>query len=167
MPLGHLASFDRQVFLDLLEKSGLSQQALAVKLGVSRGNVGHWVQGRSKPSPPVVPALAKALGVEPLALTGKTEAQADLADIRVCLGLHGTEAATEAGLTPSAVSTLEAAVDMPNVEHLDALAKVYNVSPERIYQAWLTRRVNLYGPDSLDTLDEKTRHALGPWQDPN
>jgi transcriptional regulator with XRE-family HTH domain len=166
MPLGHMASFDRQIFLDLLEKSGLSQQALAVKLGVSRGIVGHWAQGRSKPSPPNVPALAKALGVEPFELTGRTPEQADIADLRVCLGLHGTEAAAAAGLSPSAVSTLEAAVNMPNVRHLDALAGVYHVSTERIRQAWMTRRVNLYGPDSLDTLDDKTRRALGLWKNP-
>lgn len=161
MPLGHMASFDREIFLDLLDRAGLTQRELAVRLGVSRGVVGHWAQGRSKPSPPHVPALARVLGVEPLGLTGKRQGDEDIADLRVCMGMHGNEAAALAEIPLSQVSNLEMAVNKPNFEHLDALAEVYKVSPEKIRQAWINRRVGLYGEDALETLDEETRAGLG------
>ena len=47
----------------LRNAAGLTQEALAVKLGIGQGGVNNIETGRSKPSVPRLYALAKALGV--------------------------------------------------------------------------------------------------------
>jgi transcriptional regulator with XRE-family HTH domain len=48
----------------LRENAGLSQEALAVKAGMSVGNIRNYEQGRRLPSFPGVVKLAGSLGVE-------------------------------------------------------------------------------------------------------
>ncbi len=54
---------------ELRESAGLTQEALAIKAGLSRDGVAHLEQGRRSPSWKTVQALASALGVESGAFT--------------------------------------------------------------------------------------------------
>lgn len=165
MALGRMESFDRGIFLDLLEKSGKTQSEIAVECGVTRGVVTHWAKGRSKPAPQHAPSLAEALGVSVLDLAGKTLVTADLVDLRIIQGMHGAQAAGLAGLKIGQFQTLEAAISMPKPEHLEALADPYKTDADQLRRSWINRRVYLFGRNSLNRLDEATRHYLSPWLD--
>lgn len=52
---------DREDFRTLLERCGETQSSLARLLKVSRISVNHWVQGRARPYPRNVRAIADAL----------------------------------------------------------------------------------------------------------
>lgn len=160
MALGRMESFDHGIFARLLAASGKTQERIAVECGVTKGVVSHWMSGRNKPAPQHVPRLAEALGVDVLALAGKTLETADLVDLRMVHGLVGTQAAEHANLKASQLQTLEAAISAPKPEHLEALAGSYDVSIEEMKRAWTNRRIYLYGLDSLSQLPAQTRDYL-------
>ena len=60
---------------ELRRASGMSQEELAEKLGVSRQAVSKWESGRSDPSTTNLIALAKLFGVEPEELLRAAEAK--------------------------------------------------------------------------------------------
>lgn len=165
MALGRMESFDRGIFLGLLEASGKTQAEIAVECGVTKAVVSHWVSGRSKPAPQHAPVLAEALGVSVLDLAGKTLATADLVDLRVMQGMHGAQAAETAGLKVSQLQTLEGAISMPKPEHLEALAEPYKTDIDQLRRSWVNRRIYLFGRHSLNRLDDETRQYLAPWGD--
>jgi repressor LexA len=43
--------------------AGLTQQALAAKLGISQSAVGKWDRGEAMPSPEFTPKLAEVFGI--------------------------------------------------------------------------------------------------------
>lgn len=46
-------------------QKGLTQSALAEKLGTTTGTIGSWEKGKYSPRPKFVPQLAEILGVKP------------------------------------------------------------------------------------------------------
>ena len=166
MALGRMESFDHGLFIEFLEASGKTQAELAVECGVTKGVVSHWLSGRNKPAPQHVPLLAQTLGVSVLDLAGKTIETADLVDLRIVQGLFGSRAAELAGLKPSQLQTLEAAISMPKPEQLEALAGPYKVTIDQIKRAWVNRRIYFFGVNSLQRLTPETREYLSPWSTP-
>lgn len=165
MALGRMESFDRGIFVELLEKTGVSPAELAVQCEVTRAVVSHWISGRNKPAPQHAPRIASTLGVSVLDLAGKSLSTADLVDLRIAQGLHSNQAAELAGLKPSQVRTLEAAINMPKPEHLDALATPYGTDEDQLRRSWVNRRIHLFGRTSLTRIDDETRQYLAPWAD--
>lgn len=157
MPRGHLETFDRELFAKFLAKSGKPRSVVAVDCGVGKSTISHWLVGRSKPSPAVVPRLAASLGVGVLKLSGKTMATADLADLRLIHGLTTRQAAQRSGIELWHVQLLEEAIIMPKPAHLEALSPVYGVSDEQIRRSWLNRRMVRFGSSSFAHFDPPTR----------
>lgn len=56
--------------LQRLNACGLSQAQLALKSGLSRGSVSHYIAGRNTPNNVSAAKLAKVLGVDPVWLLG-------------------------------------------------------------------------------------------------
>lgn len=165
MALGRMESFDKDIFVELLDKSGLTQHELAVECEVGQSVVSNWLSGRNKPAPQHAPRIAEALGVPVLRLAGKTLATADLVDLRIAQGMHSSQAAEAADIKPSQIRTLEAAITMPKPEHLDALARPYGTDVDQTHRSWVNRRIHLFGRHSLNRIDEQTRQYLAPWAD--
>lgn len=150
--LGRVQGFQPALLRDRLDKTGLTVDAVAVATGVTPQAVRGWLNGSYKPGAEAVRALGDALGVDPLTLRGKTLVTATLVDLRQRMGLTGAEAAAAAGLNPSQVYTLEQAVTSPKLDHLDALAEVYEVDIAGIRRGWLNRRIERFGRESLSRL---------------
>lgn len=162
MALGRMESFEHSIFARLVAASNKTQERIAVECGVTKGVVSHWLSGRNKPAPQHAPRLAAALGVTVLDLAGKTVETGDIVDLRMTVGMVGTQAADLAGLKRSQLLTLEAAVTPPKPEHLEALASVYGVTVEQIKRSWVNRRIYLFGTDSLAHLPDAIREYLSP-----
>ena len=77
---------------------GFTQTALAEKLGVTRGAIGHWIAGRGAPLAPMLVTLSEALGVSVDYLTQKESAPA--------LDLFGPDQDTRPALAAGGADTL-------------------------------------------------------------
>lgn len=60
---------------DMREKKDMSQQAVAVEIGVERSTVAKWESGKSRPRAELLPKLAKLFGcsIEELLVPGGPE----------------------------------------------------------------------------------------------
>lgn len=157
MTLGRMENFSKEAFVDLLAKSGLSQATLAARIGVSKAVVSYWATGKHLPAAVHAPMIANALNCKVMDLAQKSDPNdIDLVDMRYIRGFTALEIARMANLRPEQMSKLEEAISMPNQEHIRALARVYETSSDDVRRAWIARRVNLYGVEALDGLDEAT-----------
>jgi transcriptional regulator with XRE-family HTH domain len=90
----------RQGFGERLDKamkaSGLTQQAIAERLGISSGAITRWRQGKMSPRLPEVPPLAQLLRVTTDYLLGMTDASDPRADERAAYEALLHERLTEA-----------------------------------------------------------------------
>jgi transcriptional regulator with XRE-family HTH domain len=91
-------SFDPEALRRLREERGLSHDSLGAMVRVARPNLIGYEKGRERPGIEVLGDLARALGVDPLALTTATSATATLADLRARAGLSKSALAARVGL---------------------------------------------------------------------
>ncbi len=91
-------SFDPEALRRLREARGLSHDSLGAMVRVARPNLIGYEKGRERPGIEVLGDLARALGVDPLALTRVTPATATLADLRARAGLSKSSLAGRVGL---------------------------------------------------------------------
>jgi len=80
-----------------MERRGLDAKRLAVQVGVSAVTVRSWLGGRSAPNPSRLAALATALDLDPVQLTGVPSSLQTLADLRIHSALNQAEAAALVG----------------------------------------------------------------------
>jgi hypothetical protein len=116
----------------------MTQAMLAEVLGVSDGlRISLWERGSEQPRPRFVPALAAALGVEPLELLDVNPTDPPLWALRLAAGrsLPGMQAA--AGLPVMMYQRLERGVGStePRPGTVEAVATALGVSPERVRAA--------------------------------
>jgi transcriptional regulator with XRE-family HTH domain len=86
-------SFSGQALRQARIDRGLSHDALGLLTGQLRPNLIAWEQGRHQPTPRLLVVLARALGLDPLALLDVTGDTATLADLRARAGLSIVEVA--------------------------------------------------------------------------
>lgn len=91
-------SFDPEALRKLRESRGLSHDSLGAMVRVARPNLIGYEKGRERPGIEVLGDLARALEVDPLALTTATPATVTLADLRARAGLTKSALATRVGL---------------------------------------------------------------------
>jgi transcriptional regulator with XRE-family HTH domain len=77
--------------------AGLTQEQLGGAIGSDQARVSEWERGLFSPRPELIPAVAAAVGVKPLALLDAAPAGPDLESLRLAAGLSLQAIADAAG----------------------------------------------------------------------
>ena len=139
MKIGEIIRINRK-------KRGLTQLALAMRLGVSPQAVGKWERGESEPDFPLLCPLAKELnvtletlfgleqreGYRPAAFEPKQLRQ-NLRARRTAAGLTQAELAEKLGLRPQTVSKWETGVCAPDIAYCKELCALYAITPTELF----------------------------------
>ena len=160
MTLGRMTTFDPSILKALLAEREMKAIELAARVGKARGVVSAWLSGRYQPSLATLPRIAAALDIEVLELAGKKNEDANFTELRYIYGYTGRDVADLAGLKQWQIQVLEDAVNMPNGDHLKAVASALKLPRSTVYEAWVRSRVQRFGADSLEFLDADTRKLL-------
>jgi transcriptional regulator with XRE-family HTH domain len=124
------------------QAAGLSQRALAAAINVAdEDRVRLWERGEARPQARVIPLIAEAIGVEPLALLTGASADVDLTRLRVAAGLSLKEMAARTGLPITSYHRLErrgAPQGGIDAESAKVIADALDVAPDQV-AALLTR----------------------------
>ncbi len=145
MALGQLRGFDPAAVARFRAKLGMTPVQLAILTGVSVESIWSWEAGRFSPAAPAAKRLADALQVGVSHLTTIAPNEATLTDLRQWKGFTAADAAEAAGLTKRQIWRIEQYVAAPKPEVREALARVYDVSPEQFDAAWLRGREAVLG----------------------
>lgn len=129
-------------------RHNLTGLQVATRVGVNPSTVRNWLAGRTAPPPAKLAALAQVLDLNVRDLTGILPARETLADMRIHAALSQAQAASQAGLSQSAFSTIEQGAGALSDGLCAALAGIYGTSGEDVRAAW--QRAN-------DTLKGSTR----------
>lgn len=129
-----VARFDPARLRALRLAAGLTQAALAERVGVVPGRIGDWEQGRFRPLAGTLARIATALDSTPAALQTPTDAPT-LAELRGDAGLTQRHLAAACGLTPGAYAYLELGVTALREPAAAALAAVLGVDPATVAAA--------------------------------
>lgn len=131
-----------EIIRHIRKERGLTQLALAMRLGVTPQAVGKWERGESEPDLSLLIPLAEALRVTPGTLFG-----AEREDWRGCpdfladglpeslrrrrraAGLTQTQLAERLGIRPQTVSKWETGVCAPDIGYCRALCGLYGITP--------------------------------------
>lgn len=125
---------------------GLTQLTLAMRLGVTPQAVGKWERGESEPDLTLLCPLAKELNVTLETLFGleqkagyipvdlsMEQLRDDLKARRTAAGLTQAELAAKLGLRPQTVSKWETGVCAPDLDYLNRLCALYNITPTALF----------------------------------
>jgi transcriptional regulator with XRE-family HTH domain len=132
--------FDSVAMARLRKRRGLTLDALGELLGQSRQHLITWEKGLARPTPVKLVALAKALGVEPSALTTMSSEGPDLAALRAWAGLTQAQLAAAAGIPRPTYSALERGALALRLEVARRVATALGREPEEIRRAYERRR---------------------------
>lgn len=116
--------FDPECLRAARMAAGLSQRELGRRSGVPAPSICLFEQGRSRPEPSTLFALARALRIAPATLLTPTEGPPSLARRRIEAGLLQREVAYDLGIPPSTYSAVErgeATLPSDVAAHLDRL----------------------------------------------
>ncbi|MFV0535310.1 MAG: helix-turn-helix domain-containing protein [Cumulibacter sp.] len=129
-PMGRvgITGFDRQALSRLRRAAGMTQEDLAIIVGVDGSAVSSWEQGRTVPSPQSLDALRAALRDTEGQLVGELDPLRALAQCRARAGLSQKQAAVATGLTPHAVRQIERGVRLPTTDEAAAIGAAYGIS---------------------------------------
>ena len=132
-----VASFDPGALRRLRQAKRLSHDGLADRVGIARPNLIAYEQGKKRPSPKTLRALATALRAEPLQLLSVTARTATLADLRAAKGgLTTTEAAAALGIPRHSYDRMEAGRRPLDAETAQRLAELLGVAPSTVIAAY-------------------------------
>jgi transcriptional regulator with XRE-family HTH domain len=107
----------------------LTQQQLADALGSKKQRISEWERGVTQPRASWVPAVARAINVDPLELMADDYEHLDLEALRVAAGLSRQALSAAVGTTLSRYQRLEAGErtsDLPE-DLLKPLARILSV----------------------------------------
>lgn len=100
-------SFDPEALRRIRWRRGMSHDALAAVVEVARPNLIAYEQGTKRPGVEILGALARALGVDPWALTTARARTATVADLRARAGITKTDLARRLGIARSTWDLIE------------------------------------------------------------
>lgn len=123
-----VSAFNRDAMVRLRTEAGLTQEDLAIRIGVSTTSISGWELGRSAPEPANFQKLVKALRARKGELLGAVDGLRGLAEHRARAGLSQPEAAEQVGIPVNALRMIERGVRLPSPQERAALAKAYRIS---------------------------------------
>ena len=131
-----VASFDPEALRRLRRAKRLSHDALAERVGIARPNLIAYEQGKKRPSPRTLGALAAGLGADPMQLLAVTARTATLADLRAAkAGLTTTETAAALGVPRHSYDRMEAGKRPLDDATAEQLAEMLGVAPAAVVAA--------------------------------
>lgn len=125
---------------------GLTQEQLAVRVGVFPKLVGKWERGLVAPSPGTVVKIAQLLGQPSTAFTDVPIEQATMVDLRLWAGLTRAKASELSGVSERALFEYEHCTRTPSDSDAEALGEVYGRSAAVVQQVYAGARARAY-PD--------------------
>ena len=128
-------SFDPEALRRARQRRRLSHDALAELVDVARPNLIAYEQGTTRPGVEVFAALARALGLDPLALTTATSRTATLADLRARAGVTKTELASRLGIARSTWDLIERGTRKLRPETAAAVSEILGVDERQLQRA--------------------------------
>ena len=117
------------------EDADLTQADLALAIGVSAAQrIANWERGDEQPRPNFIPVLARAVGIEPLALVVVDPSEPGLVGLRLAAGLTVADVAQRTGLPRMTYNRLERGMSVKALteERLEALAKALGVPADEL-----------------------------------
>ncbi|MFN2506235.1 MAG: helix-turn-helix domain-containing protein [Acidimicrobiales bacterium] len=131
-----VASFDPDALRRLRQAKKLSHDGLAERVGIARPNLIAYEQGRKRPSPKTLRALAAALGADPMRLLTASARTATLADLRAAkAGLTTTETAAALGIARHTYDRIEGGRRPLDGDLAERLAALLGVAPGTVLAA--------------------------------
>jgi len=131
-----VASFDPEALRRLRRARRLSHDALVERVGIARPNLIAYEQGKKRPSPKTLRALAAGLGADPMQLLAVTARTATLADLRAAkAGLTTTETAAALGVPRHSYDRMEAGKRPLDSATAERLAELLGVSSATVVAA--------------------------------
>lgn len=166
MAQGRVEKFQPAVLRRLMAAKHMNPPRLAMELGLTPSAVRRWANGTSGPSTEHAGKIAEFFKVDVLELLGKTMDTADIVDIRHRAGLSAAETSRRLGVSRGAIYHVEAGVEIPSRTMLDNLAELYGQKRSFIRLAWIRRRRDLHGLQSVQKLpDYLDREVPDEWKD--
>lgn len=129
-------AFSGRALEGLRHKRGLSLDALAGLVAISRPNLIAYEKARRQPSPATVIALADALHVDPVRLSAVPASTWTLADVRAFAGYTKTEVAAELGVARATYDAMEAGRRRLRADLFEPLAGLLGRSPATVRSAY-------------------------------
>ncbi|MFV0535447.1 MAG: helix-turn-helix domain-containing protein [Cumulibacter sp.] len=120
--------FDKEALVRLRRDAGMTQEDLAIVIGVNSTAVSSWEIGRTVPSPQNLEALRHALDDRMGRLVGEVDPLRALAEHRARAGLSQKQAAVATGLPTNTLRQIERGVRLPTTDEAAALAAAYGIS---------------------------------------
>jgi transcriptional regulator with XRE-family HTH domain len=129
-------AFSGQALQQQRHKRGLSLDALADLVGISRPNLIAYEKARRQPSPATLAALAGALSVHPARLSAVPASAWTLADMRAFAGFTKSEVAAELGVARATYDAMEAGRRQLRADLFEPLAALLGRSAATLRAAY-------------------------------
>lgn len=126
-----IKGFNPDVLLRLRREREMTQEDLAIQLGVSTTAISSWEHGRSVPDPTNFARLLQTFGGDKRLLSDVDELRG-LAEHRARAGLSQREAAKQAELSIGALQQIERGVRLASDTEKKALAEVYGITEDEV-----------------------------------
>jgi transcriptional regulator with XRE-family HTH domain len=144
-------NFDPDALLRVRKAKSVTLDDLAALAGSARSTLINYEKGRVRPGPESLYAIARALDVEPLALTTADPEALTLKDLRVSNGVSRSRLSDEIKVSQATWDAIERG-RRPMSEAVAArAARFLRVTPEKLVEAWdrgLAERVRQEPADS-------------------
>jgi len=129
-------SFDPEALRRTRQRVGLSQAAVADRLGIARTNYVAYETGRRRPTSPVLVAMARIVEAAPSDLTTVEPSRASLRDLRQWAGLEHVDVARALGNTSAtSYGHVERGSQSLPSRHVDRVAELFGVTVEQLHAA--------------------------------
>ena len=128
MARARVSGFNREGLIRLRTERGLTQEGLAIMIGVSPMSISAWERGRSAPDPANFARLSAALRDRGGDLVRPVNAARGLIEYRQRAGLSQTQASDRTGIALSTLRMIERGARLPTPDERAAIAKTYKIS---------------------------------------
>lgn len=129
-------AFSGRALQELRRQRGLSLDALAGLVAISRPNLIAYEKARRHPSPATLAALAGALNVEPARLSAVPASAWTLADLRAFAGYTKSDVAAELGVARATYDAMEAGRRQLRADLFEPLAALLGRKPATLRSAY-------------------------------